>query len=198
DRALGFSRSLAPGDESDPSLPSGPDDIKVEETTVTLSISDALRAHSCLVVIGAPGAGKTTLLKYLALAFARQQAKERLDLAEERLPVFLALRDFSRFLDGAGPPTSDAPALLRFLHEHVRALAPHLQLPPDFFPRLLADRRCAILLDGLDEVANPLQRARIAEGVAAFMKEYGGKRFVLTSRPRGLQNEAGQRLASPF
>jgi hypothetical protein len=114
----------------------------LQETTVTLSVSEALRAHPCLSIIGAPGSGKTTLLKYLALTFARHQAQERLELDEERLPVFIALRDFNRFLEKAAQREERLdhtnPSLLpRFLHEHFRATAPHLDLPEDFFARQL-------------------------------------------------------------
>ncbi|MBM4086452.1 MAG: NACHT domain-containing protein, partial [Planctomycetes bacterium] len=172
---------------------------RVEEAIVTLSISDALRAHPCLALIGAPGAGKTTLLKYLALTFARRQAKERLQIEEERLPVFIALRDFNRFLanlDKTGQLGAFGPTLLgRFLREHTADIAPHLKMPGDFFDRALDEGSCLVLLDGLDEVADPLQRGRTAEAVAAMAGHYQGNRFVVTSRPRGYETEARQRLA---
>src|SRR5215471_4291087 len=76
-----------------------PDREAVAESMVTLSLAEALQRNRCLAVIGAPGAGKTTLLRFLALTFARRQAAERLDLEEERLPLFVTLRDLSRFLD---------------------------------------------------------------------------------------------------
>ncbi|SPE56654.1 hypothetical protein SBV1_2490018 [Verrucomicrobia bacterium] len=168
---------------------------------VTLSVSDALRSAECLAIIGAPGAGKTTLLKYLALTFSRKEAKSRLGLEEHRLPVFVALRDFNRFLsnlDKQGKLVALSPLHLpRFLDEHTHEVATHVALPEDFFARALSRKECVVLLDGLDEVADPLQRGRTAETVAAIIREYAGNRFVLTSRPRGFESEARQRLA-PF
>jgi HEAT repeat protein len=153
----------------------------------------------CLAIIGVPGAGKTTLLRYLALTYARHHAQERLELDEERLPVFIALRDFNRFLDNAercGELLDLNPQLLpHFLNEHLTTIAPHLQLPADLFEHALTKGRCAVLLDGLDEVADPLKRARVAEAVVTFVRHYRGNRFVVTSRPRGYEGEAKQRLS---
>ena len=169
------------------------------EPDVPFTVSEALRAHPRLAIIGSPGAGKTTLLKFLALTFARREAKERLQLEEDRLPIFVALRDFNRFLsnlDKQGRLSNPSPLHLpQFLHEQTQGIAPHLKLPDDFFAHALAEHRCAVLLDGLDEVADPLQRGRVAEVVANIATHYQGNRFVITSRPRGYESEARQRLA---
>lgn len=59
-----------------------------------LSIGEVLqRCPDRLVILGGPGTGKTTLLSYLALKFARGQAREALGLEEQRLPIFIPLRD---------------------------------------------------------------------------------------------------------
>ncbi|MCI0565425.1 MAG: NACHT domain-containing protein, partial [Nitrososphaera sp.] len=179
------------------------DDTTVKGTLIgVLSVSESLRKHSCLAVIGAPGSGKTTLLKYVALSSARHQAQERLELDEDRLPVFITLRDFSRFLDNLaqrGELLDLGPHLVScFLSEHMKAMAPHLQLPDDFFSRQLDTGNCIVLLDGLDEVADPLKRTRVAEAIAAFILYYHrDNRFVITSRPCGYEGEVRQRL-SPF
>lgn len=167
--------------------------------TVTFSINEALRENQRFAIIGAPGAGKTTLLKFIALAFARDEAKARLSLDERRLPIFFALRDFNRFLanlDKQGKLLTASPQHFEeFLHQHLSETAPHLKLPQDFFSRALDAHRCVVLLDGLDEVADTLQRARTAEALAALASHYAGNRLVVTSRPRGYESESRQRLA---
>lgn len=168
--------SLESDEKADPALPMSSGSSAVfpfrradrepaEEVTVTLSLAEALRSSLCLAVIGAPGAGKTTLLHFLALAFARRQARERLELDEERLPLFVALRDFSRFLGAAVQDDTsfrpDPDWLPRFLIRRTQELAQHLHLPDDFFRERLAQGKCIVLLDGLDEVAD-LQRRQLA------------------------------------
>ncbi len=166
----------------------------VEETIVTLSLSEALR-HQYLAVIGAPGSGKTTLLKYLALSFARRQARERLELTEDRLPILVYLRDFGPFLDAAPQQEDGAALLLHFLSEQYQKTAAYLNLPGDFFSQRLEAGRCIVLLDGLDEVIDPVKREHVLNMIVALASRYGANRFVVTSRPRSYESDAKQRLA---
>jgi len=170
-----------------------------DQTSLTLSISEALNSYPTLLVIGAPGAGKTTLLKYLALTFVRDEGLGRLQLHENRLPIFVALRDFSRYLDNlskAGELLDFSPQLLdRFINDHLRMVGPQLQVPTDFITSHLQNKSCIVLLDGLDEVADSAKRARVAEAVASILVFYRGNRFVITSRPRGYEGEPKQRLS---
>jgi HEAT repeat protein len=167
-----------------------------------ITLNEALAAHSELAVIGAPGSGKTTLLRYIALSFARRQAKARLGLDEDRLPVFVTLRDFNKYVEHLDRSVPGAAGLLSEMLEPYLAwfhseYFPSLGLPDGFFAALLAENRCIILADGLDEVADSLKREQTARFVGACAARYGGNRFVVTSRPRGY--EAGrQHLAGEF
>lgn len=166
-----------------------------EESSGVMSTSEALQSGDVLVAIGAPGSGKTTLLKYLALTFARDQAQERLGLKEKRLPIFVTLRDFNRFLDEQTLPTLDALVLPRFLSSHFREVAPHLNLVQAFFAYQLKQGKCIVLFDGLDEVADPVKRGRVAEALATCIRKYDNNRFVVTARPRGYEGEARKQLS---
>jgi class 3 adenylate cyclase/energy-coupling factor transporter ATP-binding protein EcfA2 len=172
---------------------------RFEETTIT--VNEALREQAECVVLGAPGSGKTTLLKYIALSFARQKAKQRLELDEDRLPLYVALRDLNRWLDAREkqsglPPQLPAALLPQFLSESYAANFPRLNLPSDFFSLVMFQKKCAVLLDGLDEIADSLKRIRAAEFVAACLRHYAGNRFILTSRPRGYETACRQHLTS--
>lgn len=175
---------------------------QMRTTTVerTLSLTAALREHLHLVVVGAPGSGKTTLLRYLALTYARQEVNSRLELKEELLPIFVSLRDFSRFLDNLaqkGQLLDIGPNLLfECVHEHLSTIAPWLNLPKDFFLRRLEKGEGVILLDGLDEVADLTKRQRVAEAVTESLNAYRKNRFILTSRPYGYEKEVRQRIAA--
>lgn len=167
-----------------------------------ITIGEALCRSRNAVIIGSPGAGKTTLLKYLALTFARIHAEEEFGITESLVPLFITLRDFSRFLDNAdqrGELLDLSPKLLPdFITVHLRSVAPHLNLPVEFFTHYLESSKCIVLLDGLDEVAEPLKRMRVAEVIDSFTQQYQGNRFVITSRPRGYEGEARQRLSAQY
>lgn len=169
---------------------------------VALSLNSALRENPALVITGDPGAGKTTLLKYIALCFARDIAKAKLELDEQRVPILVALRDFNVFLNNCIDRSeiyAFGPNLLpAFLLDYFNDAAPHLGLTEDFFPSLLDSGRCAVLFDGLDEVPDIGQRARMAQLVADIIvaQSWRLNRFVVTSRPRGYDGEPKARLSS--
>jgi len=70
--------------------------------------------------------------------------------------------------------------LLRFLVQWLKN--ERIEVPPDFFDDWLTTGRAAILLDGLDEVADPGLRRRVAGLVDAFTRAYADCRYVVTSR----------------
>jgi HEAT repeat protein/energy-coupling factor transporter ATP-binding protein EcfA2 len=171
-----------------------------EEKRVTLSISEALQQNKRLVIVGAPGAGKTTLLKYLAISFAQKPHKEKFGIDKERIPILLFLRDFSRFLDNQNQTgnllTYKADLLPQFLYEYYDQAAKQLNLSKEFFNRLLEGGKCLVLMDGLDEVADPIKRGRITEIVSSITQQYDKNQFIISSRPRGYEGEAKQRLST--
>ncbi|WP_300449131.1 SUMF1/EgtB/PvdO family nonheme iron enzyme [Accumulibacter sp.] len=184
--------ALAPGEGcrgDDPTLAGRSADEARRETT-QISVNQALAEHRRLVVLGDPGCGKTTLLRYLTLLYARdladatRQVADRLELDESGvLPIFLPLRQIGRYLAEHRPRddgTEGHAILLHFLREllHNERIA----IPDDFFDPWLAEGRAALLLDGLDEVADPALRRRVARLVDALTRAHPRGRFVVTSR----------------
>jgi formylglycine-generating enzyme required for sulfatase activity len=174
--------------------------LREREVEVVLSVNEALAEHPRLVVLGAPGSGKTTFLSYLALTYARDLrgdrpglVRERLGLAgaaERRLPILLPLRDFARHLSAAQEDAGlDGP---RFLLDYLTGYfaAQEIALPEGFFRQALEAGGAAVLLDGLDEVADPDLRRRVARIVEAFTRRYPEDRYVVASRIVGYQGAA--------
>ena len=164
--------------------------------TVVVSVNEALAARERLVALGDPGSGKTTLLRYLALLYARDVAeqttlvRDKLGLSEaRRWPILLPLRQIGAFLrqqpdDGTGGHA----LLLDFLFKSLRN--ERLELPTDFFDETLQQGDAVILLDGLDEVADPELRQRVARLVEGFTRDYPQCRYLVTSRIVGYTGTA--------
>jgi len=171
--------------------------LREREVEVVLSVNEALVGQKRLAVLGAPGSGKTTFLQYIALTYARDLrgdksglVQERLGLDERLMPVFMPLRDFARHLQAEYPNAgTDGPALLlNYLSQYFAAQ--EISLPRGFFRACLESGEAAVLLDGMDEVADPELRRRVARIIEAFTRRYPGNRYVVTSRIVGYQGPA--------
>jgi len=164
--------------------------------TVTVSVNEALREDSRLVILGDPGSGKTTLLRHLALLYARDVAeegravREQLGLPESgRLPVLFYLRQLGRYLDAHGEEATDGhKLLLDFLRRSLTN--ERIEVPGDFFDPYLTEGRAVVLFDGLDEVADPELRRRVSRLVEAFTAAYPDCRYVVSSRVVGYAGPA--------
>ena len=138
-----------------------------------------LPLHRRLVILGEPGAGKTTLLRYVALMLARGQGAVSLGLAGDWLPILVPIQFFNEALREQRGDLSLADYLPRyFATRGVRGLGPLLE-------HELAQGRCVVLLDGLDEVLDPDHRAEVVARVADFLRAYRANRFIVTSRIAG-------------
>ncbi|MCB0157171.1 MAG: SUMF1/EgtB/PvdO family nonheme iron enzyme [Caldilineaceae bacterium] len=171
--------------------------------TVTIGVDQALADHRRLVVLGDPGSGKTTLLRYLALIYARHLSAQGSTLVPDRLgldeggllPILMPLRQIGRYLaQQADDGTEGHKRLLDFL---LRALAgARIDLPPTFFDVWLEQGNAVVLLDGMDEVADPELRRRTARLIEQFVQAYPHCRYVVTSRKVGYAGAA--RLGEGF
>jgi HEAT repeat protein len=167
-------------------------------------LSQALREHMHLMILGEPGTGKTTTLQFVGLCFAHDGwAQERLGLDEQRVPVRAELRAYS----GAHP-------LGGFL---VGVVASEAQFDPlsseesrdkaePLLRTWLREGQLVVLLDGLDEVPE-VRRDAVLEAIEAFAATPEGRRcrLIVTSRiagyrevRRGLRGEFGQYTIRPF
>ncbi len=162
--------------------------ISVQEP---IELGAALAQHA--LIVGEPGAGKSTLLRWLAVTFAQGREGEASRLGGAagpgRLPVLVELGRLPKeFLEADG----EAPLWREFLPEHLARMHEALaDTPPTLIRAALAAGRCLLLCDGLDEVAQPAARVRLAQSLAALAQAMPGNRVVVGSRPAGLRGQEG-------
>ncbi|MGH6801890.1 MAG: DUF4062 domain-containing protein, partial [Methyloceanibacter sp.] len=133
------------------------------------------RKRRGIVILGDPGSGKTTHLKRLLLACLCQDP-EGLGLPAGTLPVFLPLReldDLSKGIDAFIEQTLDDP---------------HLQMTAGFGARLLNRGHLLLLFDGLDEVSDPKERAKVARWLERAAQARPNCTLVVTCRFAGYDN----------
>nr|VFJ57322.1 MAG: NACHT domain-containing protein [Candidatus Kentron sp. FM]VFK11812.1 MAG: NACHT domain-containing protein [Candidatus Kentron sp. FM] len=133
-----------------------------------------IRPAMKLVLLGDPGAGKSSLVRYLALAWADRTEG---DEPESPVPLVVELEAYGRW-QRAGPK-----GFLRYLEE---ALGWH-GWPPGLLARWFREGRAALLLDGLDEVFDPVGRRAVLDDIQRFAGEYPDVPVLVTSRVVGYQ-----------
>lgn len=145
-----------------------------------------LRPGFALVVIGAPGCGKTTLLQHVLLTFANnRQYRYRM---RARVPFFVEVRKIAKSLEVEKGPT--LPEVLRSVLEQDRQTADIAkQLPKGWLEKTLRSRKCVLLWDGLDEVADPELRSKVATWLDGVVNsaEWRGNISIVSARPAGYQ-----------
>jgi internalin A len=143
----------------------------------TMPILDALAKHEKLVVLGDPGSGKSTLVSWLSWRLAQSGMTLRIgdDPAVEQakfVPIPLVLRDLGIQRSGTWDKLLEA-----FAEGPLGRL-----LTLDNLRRIFGDGRAMIMLDGLDEVANPALRRDLRDAVWKAFAAYHDCRWLLTSR----------------
>jgi NACHT domain len=167
-----------------PAYKASPDPLRLPEKlrTESQTIWDYLRAKPLrgqhLAILGAPGSGKTTLLRHIGLTMLRYRHMRRPKGLTRKLPVLLFIRDHSTAIkDNPHYDLNDAIRNHTLKWQH--------KMPLNWIERRLKRGHCLVLLDGLDEVADPETRQYIVKWVREQLVAYGRNRFILTSRPFG-------------
>jgi len=136
------------------------------------------------VIIGAPGSGKTTLLKQITLALSKpRKYNSKTPNLPKKLPVFVTIREHTQKIKEF--PNYSLIDVLRFT---VLKLGKNNHM--NWFQSQLQKGNCIILIDGLDEVADPLERFKVTEWVQEQITLFNKNQFLITSRPYGYKGNA--------
>jgi energy-coupling factor transporter ATP-binding protein EcfA2 len=141
-----------------------------------------------LVIVGAPGSGKTTLLKHITLMLLAHGKGYHIAIRVPRkLPMLLFLRDHAKAIHTSTGGDKSAFTLVEALHDHLKRWE-QPDPPAGWVKHQLDNGRCLVLLDGLDEVADPQVRKEVVSWVQIQMAAFRDNRFIITSRPFGFRD----------
>jgi hypothetical protein len=154
-------------------------------------VGKVLVDHPRLALLAPPGGGKSTLIKRLAVAYAdparRQQIADNLP-ARDWLPLFFRCRELRGLARSSFAELLDALAQ----REGVRQYAASFRL---YLDRALLAGRVLLLVDGLDEISDPGDRAAFVSTVRTALQAYPGTALVVTSREAGFRHVAAHLAA---
>jgi len=165
------------------------------------SVGERLTESRRLIVLGDPGAGKTTLTRWIATAFLLRLNKDVnwRDLPDVRtlpdadwLPIIVRCRDLdSNCLNGT----------LDDILKHTLRKAEIEACEAAFLHELLHTRlkegTALLILDGLDEITDPGQRANFCQQLERIHLAHSNAPIIATSRIVGYR-EMGYRLERGF
>ncbi len=144
-----------------------------------ISLRQALASTRRLAVLGASGAGRTALLAHLARVFVENEARDKLRLDENRLPVLVHLAELDWNAQQAQADPA-APLVDAAILHAPRLVAANLL---SLLKGRLGGKDLIVLIDGWDEIA-PEDRDVALAWLSALVERYPHHRYVIASAPQ--------------
>lgn len=164
-------------------------------------IGNRLSASKRLVVLGEPGAGKTTLTRWLATAYLLRLKKDENWASlpavntlpdKDLIPIIVRCRE----LDQNSIKGSLEDILLHMLRKSELGEVESADLRT-LLKKRLSDGDALLIIDGLDEITDPIARADFCQQLEKIVLAYPLSFIVATSRIVGYR-EMGYRLGRGF
>ncbi|MCO5185370.1 MAG: HEAT repeat domain-containing protein [Anaerolineae bacterium] len=163
----------------------------------TKSVDEALHQYRHLSIVGGSGSGKTTLMLWLTLIFAREEQARAVNLGEKfaqaRLPILLELRYFAdTFADER--KNAHVPDLVQIIVDYIDQDVSYKGVASRTIQEALAEGRCILLVDGVDEIVDLKARREFARALDGLFTrsdgDYASNLCLITSRQHGLRDLA--------
>jgi hypothetical protein len=165
-----------------PAEPAGPLTSELPVALQERSL-DVLGREAKQVILGGPGTGKSTLFHFAILTLCDPVPAEAAiptGLRHGPLPFLVELRQYT---------LKKAKGFVDYLVGHAGEFYGVDVEADDLRAVLRQQGRALVLFDGLDEILNPAERARVVDQFDAFARQYGGAGIVVSSRIAGYDPE---------
>lgn len=151
--------------------------LQIEHAVPPITIPELLERKRHTVLLGPPGAGKSTLVSWLAVCCAQGKisVQDRLGLEEDLLPVPVSVGHLAHIWAGSNKNIGALEALIQYFNVLCQDVSA-------FLKKELEGGRALVLLDGMDEIQEDLDRGEVARWLESFIQSYSSNRFVVTSR----------------
>jgi hypothetical protein len=137
-------------------------------------------------LLAAPGGGKSTLVKRLAVAYTESARRGQIDdnlPLRDWLPLFFRCRELRGLARGSFAELVEALSQRELVRQHATVFRAYVD-------RALLAGRVLLLVDGLDEISDPGDRAAFVCTLRTALHAYPGIATVVTSREAGFRHVA--------
>ncbi len=165
--------------------------LDIDEKTKRQQVGAALNDNPHLALLAPPGGGKSTLLKRLAVAYADPARREKTsdDLPKrDWFPLLFRCRELRELARGSFADLIGALSMREPVRQHAATFRAYVD-------RALLGGRVLLLVDGLDEISDPGDRAAFVCTLRTAIQAYPGTALVVTSREAGFRHVAAHLAA---
>ena len=162
------------------------EDTELLDDNVT--IGAILTQNERAAILAKPGGGKSTLIRRIALAYAYNERKIKVDddLPDYNwFPVYIRCRDL-----GENIQNSIMDNIFSIINR--AELSQYRQAFMELIEEYVRQNQILLLIDGLDEISNEQYRVRFVEQLQTFAQRYPQMHLLITSRETGFRAVAAK------
>lgn len=150
------------------------------------AVGSVLEKNNRLALLSSPGGGKSTLIKRLAVAYSDPTRREKIaDNLPQRdwIPLLFRCRELRDLARGSFAELIEAISQKEPVRQYAEVFRAYVDLA-------LIDGNVLLLVDGLDEISNPGDRAAFVCTLRTALLAYPNISAIITSREAGFRHVA--------